>query len=450
MRARPLLLVAVALAAANASAQPAPAPVVASLIAGSVNVSAIGDVAQATQAIAAQFTNLSAAAAVAQQSTFLASLSAGSSAANLSAAAAATTASLVLAVVSAAPGVVLSVASQSAALSALSAAASAPNNVSSSTVPSIMSALSAVATSAVANNPAALAQVLSVLSSLASSQAGSLAATLAALPLGAPPPAPASTSSPTIQTLVQIDPPGGSRLTTQLLTAPGSPSAFQPMPANLLPTSTPIITQFFSLAFDPHAASSTLNTTGMTRLAFSNLDGSPIEVANATTPIRFTLPRVPTGGRAACLFWDPAAGAYATHGCATVPNVAPAGHFVSFVANFITPDDASLALSWNISGPMVDDGSCSVSVLDCNVRAASAGGVSCPAVSSGQQPVLRVYSGPQCALVQPGNACGCSWSNVMQAFVGAGCVVDAGQTQCMCRHVRAPCCETRRRYSTRM
>ena len=297
--------------AVSAPAVSAPAP---------LNASAVDAVAVATH-----LASMDAGAASAAQGVLLASLNASSVAGNLTAADAVSAASLVLAVVNATA--TLSVASQGAALSILSAVASAPINVSGGVAQSITSALSAVASSAVGSNPVALAQVQVVLSNLASSQASSLAATLAALPPGAPPPEPATTFSAAIQTRVQIDPPGGSRLTTQPLTAPGSPSAFQPMPVGLLPSDKPIVTQFFSLAFDPNGgANSTLNTTGVTRLAFSNLDGSPIVVANATTPVVFTLPRVDTGGedQAVCSFWDPAAGAYATHGCAAHAPAAPA------------------------------------------------------------------------------------------------------------------------------
>ena len=427
-------------------------PVVAAPTVVAVNASAIGDVAQATQSITAQFANLSVAAAVAQQGTFLASLSAGSANANLSASAAETTASLVLAVVSAAPGVVLSVASQSAALSVLSDVASAPLNVSGGAAQSITAALSAVATSAVASNPAALAQVQGVLSSLATGQAKGLAAALATLPAGAPPPAPATTSSPTIQTLVQIDPPGSSRLTTQSLTAPGSPSSFQPMPADLLPSAAPVVTQFFSLAFDPNGGA---NTTGVTRLAFTNPDGSAIEVANASTPIRFTLPAVHTAGsddQAACSFWDTKAGAYATHGCVGVPQPAPPGHELSWVPGFTAANDSALALAWRISGPLLAN--CSVALLDCNAphpgviypdnrNPLGVPAIACPPRANGTnatQPALRVYYGTACALWQPGNAVNCSWDAVKQAFVGGGCVSDGGPTQCMCRHVRLAAC----------
>jgi hypothetical protein len=228
--------------------------------------------------------------------------------------------------VNAVPGVTLSVASQTAALSILQSVASGPINVTGGAAQSITGALSAVASAGMANNPAALTAVAGVLNNLAASQASSLVAALEALAPGAPPPEPATTSSPTIQTLVQIDPPGGSRLTTQPLTAPGSPSAFSPMPADLLPSDTPVVTQFFSLAFDPNGGA---DTTGMTRLAFSNLDGSPIPVENAEAPILFTLPPVNTSSgddQAVCSFWDTAALKYSTQARAALARAASTMH----------------------------------------------------------------------------------------------------------------------------
>ena len=433
------------------------APVVSAPAVQAVNLTAITNITAAGVAVAAQLANLDAAAAAVQQTAFLSSLSMASTG-NLSAAAGESTATLVLAVVGATA--TLSVETQAAALSVLSAVASGPINVTGGAAQSITSALSAVASSAVASNPAALTQVQNVLSNLASSQASSLAATLLALPPGAPPPAPATTSSATIQTLVQIDPPGSNRLSSQPLTAPGSPSAFEPMPTDLLAgVTTPIVTQFFSLAFDPNGGGGSapaLNTTGVTRLAFSSPGGDAIEVANASAPIRFTLPRVDTGGgtdQAVCSFWDTAAGAYATHGCVGVPNPAPPGHSVFFIDNFQTPDDASLASAWNITGPMVNGGYCQVKIIDCNLDKPPVvypdprspllvPAVACPprtngtnGTSAARQPVLRVYYGSQCALWRPSNALNCSWDNIKQAFVGGGCVASDGPTQCMCRHL---------------
>ena len=285
-------------------------PVVASPPA--LNLSAVNISATVT-AVTSTFSNLTAAAAVEKQQQLLSSLAVGTMNVSFTKEAASAAASLVLAVVSAAPGVVLSKESQGAALDVLGSIASSKIDATGAVGQTIASALDSVAASAVTSNPAALAQVQNVLTNLAASQATSLLASLASLAPGAPPPAPATTSTATIQTLVQVDPPGSNRLTTQPLTAPGSPSKFDPMPAGLLPTTTPLVTTFLSLKFDPNM---TPNTTGVTRLAFSNADGSEVPVANATKPILFTLPAVNlTDDQAVCSYWDPDAQEYATHGC---------------------------------------------------------------------------------------------------------------------------------------
>jgi hypothetical protein len=429
--------------------------------AAAVNFSSV-NIAEAVTAVAAQFTNLSPAAAAEQQATLLTSLSASSAGTPLTGASASAAASLVLAVVSAAPGVVLSPESQSAALSILTAVANAPMNVTGGIAQTIASALDSVASSALSSaNPAALQAVAGVINNLASSQASALMASLSALPEGAPPPAPATTSTASIQTLVQVDPPGSSRLSSAPLTAPGSPSSFAPMPADLLAGAAgAVVTQFFSLAFDPNAGSGAgggnMSTTGLTRLAFTNPDGRAIEVSDATTPIVFTLPRVllPAAGggapeQAVCAYWDTASLAYSSAGCVGVPSPAPPNHTLAFVPGFRTANDSALVNAWSITGPLVDDGSCSYVVLDCNEDAPGVvypnprdplrvPAVSCPPrvnSTNATQPVLRVYYGAACALWQPGNAAGCAWDNINQAFIGAGCVVADGPTQCMCRHL---------------
>jgi hypothetical protein len=262
------------------------------------------------------------------------------------------------------------------------------------------------------------------------------------------------TSSATIQTLVMVDPPGSSRLSTQQLTAPGSPSVFEPLPAELLAgVTTPMVTQFFSLAFDPNGGgsnASAIATTGLTRLAFSAPGGAEIPVANAVVPIRFSLPPVNTGadGQAVCSYWDTKVLKYATAGCVGVPSPYPANHSVYFIDGFTAANDTALALAWNISGPMVDDGSCSVALIDCNEarprkifpdprQPLAVPAIACPprSNSSATQPVLRVYYGSACQLWQTGNAGNCSWNAIKQAFVGGGCVAATGPTLCMCRHL---------------
>jgi hypothetical protein len=278
-----------------------------------VNLTGV-NVAESIAAVDTAFANLSAANAEALQTQMLDSLLSGTTGGvELTPATATAAASLVLAVVSAAPGVVLSASSQAAALDVLSSISSSNVDATGAVGQTIASALDSVAASASASNPAALAAVQNVLAQLASNQATNLLATLASLAPGAPPPAPATTNTPTIQTLVQVDPPGSTRLTTQPISAPGSPSLFEPMPVGLLPTTTPLVTTFLSLKFDPN---SNPNTTGVTRLAFSNADGSEVPVANAAKPILFTLPAVNlTNDQAVCAYWDPAAKQYSTSGC---------------------------------------------------------------------------------------------------------------------------------------
>ena len=453
--------------AVSAPVVTAPAPPV-------VNLSTV--TVASTAALSAALSNLDTATASAQQTAILGSIGT-MDLTNLSTAAAENTAALVMAVVGATA--TLSPGAQNAALNVLASVASAPINVTGGAAQSITSALSSVASSASSSNTAALLVVQNVLSSMAASQSNALVASLANLAPGESP-APATTSSPTIQTLVQVDAPGSTRLTTTPLTVDGSPSAFEPMPVGLVDTSTPVVTQFVSLAFDPNRNP---NTTGITRLAFKNPDGSEIPVADAATPIRFTLPAVnlsaSPGDQAVCSFWDPDANAYATHGCIGVPNPYPLGHRLRFIDNYQTPDDTSLASAWNITGPMVDGGLCNFKILDCNLDSPgmvfpdprnpldpSSRPVSCPLKPNAtnatdgsnatlanttlpRQPVLRVYYGTACLLWRPNNPYGCAWDNLLQAFSGPNCVQSTAPTQCMCRHVRPGCCLARTSALTR-
>jgi len=147
-----------------------------------------------------------------------------------------------------------------------------------------------------------------------------------------------------------------------------------------------------------------------------------------------------------------------------VPNPQPPGHTLAFVPGYQTPDDASLATAWNISGPMLSEGLCRELVIDCNSDAACNGtvvgrsckvypnpraplqfpAVACPplanvsssSASNGTtpQPVLRVFYGQFCPLWQD-NDYNCSWDNIKQSFNGGGCVGVGNSTQCMCRHL---------------
>jgi hypothetical protein len=150
---------------------------------------------------------------------------------------------------------------------------------------------------------------------------------------------------------------------------------------------------------------------------------------------------------------------------AGVPNPYPRYHTVAFNPGYQTPDDASLASAWNITGPMVDGGLCNFKILDCNLDNPgvvfpdprnpldpASRPVACPAKPNATnatdgsnatltnatlppQPVLRVYYGTACLLWRPDNGYGCHWNNILQAFEGSACVRSTAPTQCMCRHL---------------
>ena len=82
-----------------------------------------------------------------------------------------------------------------------------------------------------------------------------------------------------------------------------------------------VLTSARLLPPDPNAAKTAggaEGNSGVTRLAFTNADGSPVAVANAATPILFTLPRVSLDAesQAMCTYWDETTKSYPTHGCA--------------------------------------------------------------------------------------------------------------------------------------
>jgi len=349
-------------------------------------------------------------------------------------------------------------------LSVLSCVAGGAQTLNGSASGNIVGALSNVAV-ALGGAASLLQRIAGTLDSLASSQAAALAA--AYVP-GAPPPPPFISSSPTIHAAVQVFTPA-SGVALALAPVPGSPSAFQPIPAAALvgvgsadrqlsqySSLHPIVAKFHSLAFDPHGGNA---STGSTRLELSTLDGAALEVANATQPILFSLPivpRIPAGSQAVCSFWDTDALSYSTGGCIALPSPQPPQHAIAFKPSYATPSDASLAASWTISGSLFDPDACQQAVLDCSSDAPCDGpgpwgrncsidypnprapltnpSIACPA--DGSPVALRVIYGARCKLWQPGNALNCSWSNLLQSFVGPGCVAAPGNaTQCMCRHL---------------
>jgi hypothetical protein len=172
-------------------------------------------------------------------------------------------------------------------------------------------------------NATLFARVFDVVNTLAASQ-------LDALRLGD---APVEVNSTAIQMRVALEAAGaGSALFTASLTAPGSRSAFAPLPAALLAgvaaesLSGGVRVQFASLDFDPYAAaySSTSGAAGVTRLALSTTGGADIAVSGLATPVFFTLPALPSlesGVKAQCQFWDTAALTYSTQARVTLGHV---------------------------------------------------------------------------------------------------------------------------------
>ena len=176
---------------------------------------------------------------------------------------------------------------------------------------------------------------------------------------------------------ISLDDPkdGASRLFSAPLTAAGSASSFDPLPpAALAGAGGAVRTNFISFAFDAHAGSNrsrrmllgnssggggaALGTTGTTRLEFKNAgDGSTVPVANLSAPITFTLPAsaaVSGATQAACVYWDEAAAAYSSAGCAALPNPLPRGLTASWLSGAYVdgPPTATWAMRWALA----DDG----------------------------------------------------------------------------------------------
>ena len=364
----------------------------------------------------------------------------------LSPAAAYAVSTLVLAVIGVSPNA--SSLAPGVQASALAVLASVAANAGSSGVAAADATLSALSFFSTAGSTSVLATVANVVDSLLNTTAQGL---LANGNVGANQTVSLVLSSPAIQALVQVSP--SAALFSESLTAPGAPSSFDPMPSDLFSSSmalASVVTQFRALAFDPHAngtAAGNISTVGgVTKLAFSTTAGAELVVANLSAPITFTLPAVPTAGgvnQSVCAFYDAVAGAYSTAGCIGVPNPGPPGHTLAFVPGYQTPSDASLALAWNITGPLL--AGCNTTLIDCSLpnppvifpdprQPLAIPAVSCP-VNATKPPVLRVFYGTSCALWQPGNAYGCSWNNTLQAFNGTGCVATGNVTRCMCRHL---------------
>ena len=318
-------------------------------------------------------------------------------------------------------------------------------NVTLDAALSVTQALSLIVVASSSNNGTAanltvLRQVVDVVGSLSQSLLLSAAADDPPLYI----------SSSDIQMTLQVDTMRGpsSRLFTQALTAPGSGSSFAPLPPTLFaggPSSSlvGVRTVFATFSFDPYSDPPDPNSTGITRLAFSSSDGDELPIKNLTTPVYFNMPRLALtdGRKAQCQFWDTAALGYGTSGCVGLPDPRPPGHVIAWKPAPNVTKDADMAAAWNINGPLVD-ANCSVRVLDCSLAEPGvvypnpASPLTVPAVScppNTTTPML-VFSGSRCPLIQ-NNSLGCTWDNVKQAFVGAGCVLSGQPVQCACRHL---------------
>ncbi len=329
-------------------------------------------------------------------------------------------------------GAAVSPAAAQSVATALSAIAFAPPMPDSSAASGSGNNSSGSGGSPSASSPSQSLAVLTVLDSLAASQASGMAV---------PGQAPASVSTPVIQMSVSLDERSAGRLFEAPLSAPGSASSFDPLPAGALAAAIgAVTTTFLALAFDPHG-----NGSSMTRLAFADVEagGVAVPVENLSTPLLFTLPPAPVanGTRAQCAWWDAAAGAYSAAGCAPLPSPRPPGHELAFAPGFdASAGPASLAAAWNISGPLADG--CTAAFLDCTnsstnaTRSLSLGNATtAPVLSCGNATtlMLRAFVGDACALRNASNAARCAWDLATQAFAGAGCVA-ADATRCACTH----------------
>lgn len=169
-------------------------------------------------------------------------------------------------------------------------------------------------------------------------------------------------TSEAITMISQLDSPAASsRLFSVPLAAPDGRAAFEPLPSDLLLSSTGggnataaagaaaaagsggVQTQFLALRFSPHPGVSTDGADvsiapSVTRLKLMTGDGaSEIPIANRTSPIRFRVPApapesFAAGSGALCTFWDERAGAFSADGCAALPIRPPPQHAVDWAS----------------------------------------------------------------------------------------------------------------------
>jgi hypothetical protein len=298
------------------------------------------------------------------------------------------------------------------------------------------------------NDTATESPVLALLSSV-TALTDELASTLFGT-LSIPGAAPVTITSPSIQIYLALDdatPGSSSRLFSAPISAPGSASQFDALPAGALGNVVGgVRTQFASFTFDPHVLD--INSTGVTRLVFSNASGSELPVVSLSTPILFSMPRLPTladGFKAQCQFWDTAAQNYSTVGCVSMPDPRPAGHAFAWAPGYTVSSDTDMVRAWNVSGPLL--AGCSVRVLDCTQQAPGvvfpnpAQPFAFPAISCDANvstAPMRVFLGSKCALIQPDNAYRCAWDNTKQVPAAARMPARMLAAQRLTRRLRRP------------
>ena len=266
----------------------------------------------------------------------------------------------------------------------------------------------------------------------------------------------------------------------------------QEVPAAYVKPTRTLRAEFLALGFSPYevgANSSTPVVPAMTRLRLRLADAlSPtnvsldvvLNISRLASPITFSTPAAVVnstngsssagpalGGprRPACVYWDEAAAAWSTAGCAALPSPVPprgAGSnatVVDWIPGFsgaaggsgngsvVAAGAASLrtiaALGWAVTGPLMDG--CTVSYIDCaSVLPGTRVFLTpdnpflepsalCP--TAGTPPLLRFFLGAECALsVGANNSVGCWWSASDQAFEGPACEYPAA-TRCACIHL---------------
>lgn len=123
----------------------------------------------------------------------------------------------------------------------------------------------------------------------------------------------ATFSSPMLQIAARVEIAPSATLTTQGFTAPGSPAAFNALPAAALAAAAPgslIRAHLIAAAFDFHANEvsadvETAATAGVARFVLAGGDKAPFMVSGLATPVTFSLAAPPPGTRdlAVCAFW---------------------------------------------------------------------------------------------------------------------------------------------------